>query len=530
MAEAQPEDLLTKQAVFVVDSKDCGWFVPNHAVRTWSKRAVLFPSADVLKQQLTTPTTEGWFALVDPDSLVPIEVDSLGWLVFMSVKFADAAESEQFGRRLIPVPTSIAAPVLGSMHKSIVEADRYNGATRTAAARLDTAKWVPGDCKVDVFNYGELGWISVSDEEAAIANAKMIHASSTDGSGLEAKLEAVTATCKALDTSIKLISGSVGRAPVGKQGPPPQVVTGVAVQNDDDDDELDDVPAEAGASNALVSTGTAAAFEKTVDELRLPQGKTLFKPPNGSITLLPEVVNVVTGDEYHEIKEKRTAAYWRKFLHPRACGVIKGVVKGTEVINLFTTFRVDGFEMEDKVFIPLQQIAKEALALWAKEHGDRPVFDTATEAGTHRLAEIFGWEPVAIDGKLEKIDAKMASWEKCYGNYRCPIPKPLKESTGDGAPPPAKKQKGGNGVAADAPANGNGVSHAAAAAPSASHTTTRDNDVWTENAVGSPFTQWTKFIKVGKRFRIDTESFPGYVVVTKHHEELQLDVNEDDEE
>ena len=77
-------DLITRWAFYVVDAQNKAFFVRGDQVKTWNKRAMIHSSATSLKAQLKTPLLDSWIGLCEPDSMVPIEVEGVGTLVFLS--------------------------------------------------------------------------------------------------------------------------------------------------------------------------------------------------------------------------------------------------------------------------------------------------------------------------------------------------------------------------------------------------------------------------------------------------------------
>lgn len=521
-------DLITRWAFYVVDAQNKAFFVRGDAVKTWNKRAMIHSSATSLKAHLKTPLLDSWIGLCEPDSMVPIEVEGVGTLVFLSFKFSDADDDKRnFGKRLVQVPPAIASEALAAVHQNCVDTGRYTNANERATERLNTAKWVPSDCSQQYFDYEALGWLSVDDREGAVAAAK----ASIDQDGPEAVqkvIDAIDDAIQSLPTSIKLIPGKYGSG-VRPPATEADAVVGRGVETDAPDGANDAnghaEEEKADAPTSLVSTGEGVPFSKTKEEVLCPQGKGLYKPLADHVELLPVITNVVTPATFYDIRDKRTAAHWKQYLHPNALGVFN--VDGVQ--NLWTTFKVDGYDVEDKVVMPNQQIVKDVISLYAVDHAKEPVIDVSTPDGAQRLSLIFGWDPEVVDdGKQKKVvkldGAKIAGWTKIGGNWKSPVPKPIKEAASVGpaattvlAIPPGKRAR---------------VGAAAAAAPVTTLATTsmqfyRDEDTYTEKTE-SPFVAWTKFVNVGKRFRVDTDTFPGYVVLTKFHEQPLLADEEDE--
>ncbi len=523
------EQKISKWGFFVVDAQNRGFFVPADAVRTWNKRPMLHSSASSLRAMLKNPVLDSWISLCEPDSLVAIEVPSIGVLVFLSFRFADADDDKQnFGKRLIQIPPSIAAEALAASQKNCVDGGRYETANDRATERLNTTKWVPADCTQQQFDYHELGWLSIDDHEAAVDAASVIVGDEGGPDVVQRVVDAVNNAIDAFPTSVKLIPGkygsgvaaSVPKAPVPKAPAPVPEVPAPETNGHVEEDEPSADP-----SSSLVATGDRVPFSKTKEELFCPQGKSLFKPLAEHIVLLPTITNEVTPAVFYEIKEKRTAAHWKQYLHPNALGVFS--VDG--VVNLFTTFKVAGYEVEANAFLPNQLIVKDALAGYTIDHASNPVIDVSTPDGAQRLTMIFGWDPVVVveDGKPNKVvkldGSKIPGWTKLGGNWKSPVPKPIKEpSVADPAVstttlivPPAKKAKVASGAAA-----------AATTLTTTSSHSVRDENCWTEKS-DSPFIEFNKVLKVGKRYRIDDTTFPGYVMITKFRD--QPPVSDDDD-
>lgn len=518
-------DKVTKWAFFVVDAQNNGFFVPNNAVKTYCKRPIIHSSASSLRALLKNPALDSWVGLCEPDSMVSIEVAGIGVLVFLSFKFADAdGEKQNFGKRLVQIPPSIAAEALAASHKICVDAGRYETANDRATERLNTTKWVPSDCTQQRFDYGALGWLSIDDREAAVEAAGLSVGDDAGPDAVQKVVAAIDEAIKAFPATVKLVPGKYGsgtaapvsEAPKTKPAAPPKPAPPkpAAPETNGHAEEVEELIAD--APSALVTTGNRVPFSKTREELFCPQGKSLFKPLPEHIVLLPKITNEVSPVVFHEIREKRTAPHWKQYLHPDALGVLS--VDG--VVNLFTTFKVQGYDVEANAFLPSQLIVKEALTSYTIDHAKTPVIDVSTSDGAQRLSLIFGWDPAIIyeDGKQNKVvkldGAKIPGWTKLGGNWKSPIPKPIKEPAVEGGTTavtvaPAKKARTNS-----------------SSAVTTSSRCFRDDSLWTEIS-DSPFVEFTKVLKVGKRYRIDDDTFPGYVMITKFRDPLVSDDDDD---
>lgn len=423
---------------------------------------------------------------------------------------------------LIQFPTRIQ-PAFGQMRDSLDAAAKKAKENSGKAVRIEALDWTLDSLVMSglvrhSFDFKALGWLPVSNiEEAkealAILYERQKHTPGYDASDAQQSYEKGIARLQYVHDNSSVYSNEIpGSLCCGGET---DISLGVAIGEE--------------PSTALVVKSAVANHVdfsiKAGQEMLYPFGRNAWKVPAEKMEHYPTKRNVISASDLSSLRENRTSAVWKPFLHPVTLGRMRGnsgpdptdVDGGT---NLWTTFHVideDGNvmpSMSDKIFVPNQDIIIPILKEYADESSSgNSSIDLESDEGKAITKHIFGWLDTSLSQK--KMDVKHnggSVWTKTTGTYVSPLPKILK------APRQSKS-------AANDGANGgssSGKKRALLQAASSAQESEYDpSKVYVQSIVGGGPIECSFVLKVGSRYSIASADMcpPGYIIVHRYRDE-----------
>jgi len=513
--------MATKQGLYVVGPDDVAYWVPKDVFAAYGRKPNKIENAATLKELLEKGTVKDWFPFTHPDCIWPLIVDNhrLNFTIFTFTNDEanlDAPPDGQAGAiesQLIQFPTRIQ-PAFKQMLDSLDTQAKKAKENSGKQVRIEALEWTRDHSMPAFFDYKGLGWLPVSNDVAAKEALGVYHERQKQKTGYDAAEEQQTydkgiARIQHVHDTIGVYSDHIpGRLCCGVES----ISVGVAVADE--------------PSTALVVQSVAKhvpfSLEDTPD-LHYPFGRNLWMVNEEKILHYPTKKNIITAMQLSMLKENRTAAAWKPYLHPATLGKMIGHI-GSESheldagSNLFTTFHVlkDSEEtitsMSDKIFVPNQDLFYPILKEYSEQFAaGSDGLDMNSPEGRAVEEKIFGWPDDNLNHK--KLDVKHNGgicWTKVNGAYVSPLPKIIK---------PSRQSKPSNDAAA-------GTGSAGKKRPmnqptSESHATSYPHKAYCQTIVGEGPLEATFVIEVGAKYSIAPMEMcpPGMMIIHKYRDD-----------
>ena len=523
MSDETAPIMATKQAFHVVGTDGVAYWVPKDVFAAYGRKPNKIANAAALKELLASGTVEDWFPFCHPDCIWPLFNDDhhLNFTIFTFTNEEANLDSPPEGQagaiesQLIQYPTRMQ-PAFKQMSDSLDGPAKKAKENSGKQVRIEALDWTRDGSMPAFFDYKGLGWLPVSDEAAAKEALGVYHERQKQKVGYDASEEQ-----QAYDKGIARIQHIHDTIGVYSEHIPGTLCcgvesasVGVAVANE--------------PSTALVvqSVPKHVPFSLSeTPEMHYSFGRNLWAVNPEKMLHYPTKKNVITAPQLAALKDNRTAAAWKPYLHPATLGKMIGHT-GAETheldagSNLFTTFHVlddDGHvmaSMSDKISVPNQDLLPPILKEYSEQFaaGNDSLDMNSTEV--KKVEEyIFGWPDDNLNHK--KLDVKHnggTCWKKVSGAYVSPLPKLVKpsrqsKSANDGAP----------GTSSGAGTKKLPLDQATSAAQAASSS----HKTYCQTIIGEGPLEATFVLEVGAKYSIAPMEMcpPGMIVIHKYRDD-----------